>query len=106
MTVVADTVLFKRAPITEAVIEIQVALPPDIHLGRLAQIHEAVKDRYPSIKDRTLMSGGVQFRGGTEPTVVTHSARQGFLMTSADGTQILQVLPDRFAFSRQLQHRE
>ncbi len=101
MTSMSETVLFGRAPITEAVIEIQVALPPDIHLGRLAQIHDSVKDRYPSLKDRTLMSGGVQFRGASEAPVVTHSAKQqGFLMTSGEGTQVLQVLQDRFAFSR------
>jgi uncharacterized protein (TIGR04255 family) len=92
---------FPRAPITEALLDIHVKLPSQINLTRLANLHDAVKDRYPSKRERVSWQGGFQITPGTGPAVLPPSGGpDGYLFTSADGRQIVQARLEGFTFNR------
>ncbi|MBM4125009.1 MAG: TIGR04255 family protein, partial [Nitrospira sp.] len=92
---------FPRAPITEALLDIRVKLPPQIDLIRLATFHDTVKDRYPSKQERVSWQGGFQITPGTGPEMLPSSGGpDGYLFPSADGRQIVQARLDGFTFNR------
>ena len=47
---------FPKAPITEALLDIQVVLPDAVDTARLLTYHDLVKDRFPEKRDRLTWS--------------------------------------------------
>jgi len=97
----ADWPRFPNAPITEALLDIKVKLPPGVDLTRLAAFQEAVKDLYPTRRERSSWQGGFQVKPGELPEVFPPSGGpDGYLFTSKDGKQIVQARLDGFTFNR------
>ena len=89
---------YENAPITEALIDIRVELPSDVTLKTLEALHGQVKDRYPGKSKRVYVQG--QFSTGEEIGAAAKQTVMGFLLSSADARQIVQVRLDGFTFSR------
>jgi len=88
-----------KAPITEALINIQVMLP--IHkrtIEHLATLDEKFREQYPDKK--TIEEFQYKFEGGPLPTGQTSSKQLGFRYTSGDKTQVIQATFSGFTFSR------
>ena len=89
---------YSNAPITEALIDIQVELPAGTTLSALESAFDRIKERYPTKKKRIFFEG--QFSGGEELGASAKQKHMGFAFYSADGKQIIQARLDGFTFSR------
>jgi uncharacterized protein (TIGR04255 family) len=89
---------YAHAPITEAVIDVQVDLPSSFELGQLEEIHLSVASRYPGKRKNIEVRG--EFTGGTQVGATATQTLKGFSFSSADGKQVVQVRRDGFTFSR------
>ena len=91
----------RNAPITEALLDIRVKLPPDISLKWLERFQDSMRERYPAKRVRTSGQISVKMGKGGEPPVVQQSGGpDGYLFTSQDGKQIVQARLDGFTFNR------
>jgi uncharacterized protein (TIGR04255 family) len=88
---------YRRAPVTEALIDIRVQAPSEIALVTLEAIKTRVPD-YPRQEQRTLAEAQVNF--GSEITTTTQQKRIGYAYFSSDGKQVFQARMDGFTFSR------
>lgn len=97
-----EVIHFPNAPITEALIDIRVKLPPQTDLAKLAVFHEAIKQRYPAKQERVSWRGHLEVKASTVAQVSQSVAGgpDGYLFTSADGRQVIQARLDGFTFSR------
>lgn len=94
-------IVFKNAPITEALLDIRVNLPPECKLDRLSTIYDVVKDAYPNRRERLAWQGGLQLRPNSPPELQeVRSGPDGYLFSSPDGTQLVQARLDGFTFNR------
>ena len=93
-------IIFPRAPITEALVDLKVNLPTTSTLDVLASFHEAIKDRYPNKRERISWKGGVQIKGGRAEVIEPQGGPDGYFFTSLDGKQIVQARLDGFTFNR------
>ena len=87
---------YSRAPITEAIIEIQCELPPATAMLNLLSVHERIKPDYPERAEQHAFQA--QFTIGSGPSA-TQSVI-GYRLASQDGKRIVQVRPNTFAFSQ------
>ena len=88
-----------KAPITEALINIQVMLP--IHkrtIEHLAALDEKFQEQYPDKK--TIEEFQYKFEGGSTPTGQTSSKKLGFRYTNGDKTQVIQSTISGLSLSR------
>lgn len=97
----AERTIFRNAPITEALLDIQVTLPKDIDLSKLESFQDAIKNRYPMKRERTSWQSKIKFdpEKGPEP-LPSSGGVDGFLFHSADGKQIVQARLDGFTFNK------
>jgi uncharacterized protein (TIGR04255 family) len=89
-----------KAPITEALLDIRVKLPPHTDLVRLATLQELLKDRYPSRRERVLWQSDFHITPGTIEMAAPTGETTGYLFTSLDGKQIVQARLDGFTLNR------
>ena len=89
---------YPKAPITEAVIDLRVELPPDMSADALEQAHKGEETRYPIVE--SLMSNVGQMLFGPQASASASSTPTGFLFRSADKKQIYQARLDGFTMSR------
>ena len=90
-----------KAPITEALIDIRVELPEATDFQALSAFRDAVQDAYPTSRERRRGRAKVDFSQPGAPKIETESDDpDGYLCTSADGTQVVQARLDGFTFSR------
>jgi uncharacterized protein (TIGR04255 family) len=93
--------VFKNVPITEALVDIRVKLPPQSTLERLITVYDVVKEAYPNKRERLAWQGGLQLRPNLPPELQdVRSGPDGYLFSSADGTQLMQARLDGFTFNR------
>jgi len=85
------------APITEALIDIQVQLPPSVSLGRLNGLSDEVKEQYPKKKDRIYFQS--QFVAGEATKSTSQHSVLGYSFHSQDERQDFQARLDGFTFS-------
>jgi len=91
----------RRAPISEALIDIQVDLPDGSERDLLDGFCQAIEDRYPIKKEQHEFSG--QFKMEIEqsqPTATASKRFSGYLLTSQDGLEVAQGRLDGFTYSR------
>jgi uncharacterized protein (TIGR04255 family) len=90
-----------RAPIIEAVVDIDCDMPPNFDLQRLEeQIRNVFREDYPTLKKQFIQEHQIEQKPN-EPAVV--SARQGLgaILLFKDGAlQLLQVRTNGFSFNR------
>jgi uncharacterized protein (TIGR04255 family) len=87
---------YKRAPIVEAIIELQCQLPPETTITELDRMCEKVKATYP--KKNVVVHGRAQFGPDVNSSAVQQQI--GYRLDSEENRQIVQVRLDTFAFSR------
>ncbi len=95
----APTRQYAHAPITEAIIDIRVELPPGAGMADLGRVHAGLEASYPTLRSRT----APELHGQTEragAAAVARSKSPGFLFTSADGRQCFQAKLDGFSMHR------
>lgn len=93
--------IFPNAPITEAVLEFQLRLEGDPHLGRLALVQDGILSKYPQRRDTRIVSGGIQLPAGSLTPLASAEAKQtGYQFISADGRQLIQARMNAYGFSR------
>lgn len=86
-----------RAPITEAVIDLQTELPPDVTIETLAGLQSLFADKYPVKKDR--FQWQVQFNVQAQTVASEGMAQDGYLFWSANERQAVHARLNGFAFS-------
>lgn len=92
---------FANAPITEALLDIQVQLPQGAHAPQLLSYHDFVKKEFPEKRDRLSWSQGLQWQIGQEPKVLPSSQTlEGYMYVSADKRKIVQTRLNSFTFNR------
>lgn len=90
-----------KAPITEALIDIQVLLPSGVDVKFLQDLHKEILSDYPQVKNRHKWTGTIQMKEGEKPDVAsTDLGVDGFLISSRDTLQVVQYRVDGFTFSR------
>lgn len=91
---------YPHAPLTEAIFEIQVELPPDATITHLEQLTNKICVEYPKKRSRKRFEGKIGFN---EQTIVSDSMDlgiDGFLNWSTDEKQVVQFRLDGYSFSR------
>ena len=89
---------YAHPPIKEALIDIRVALPPEVGIETLLEIHSVVKEDYPTAKKRFFAEWTVS--PGLELAPASRHEHRGYAFYSADGHYVLQARLDGFTFSR------
>jgi uncharacterized protein (TIGR04255 family) len=89
---------YKKPPITEAIIDLRVELPPEIGLAELKNTHSGEEAAYPKVEPRHVAFGQMQI--GAQVSATAGSQQIGYLFHSGDGKQIYQARLDGFAMSR------
>ena len=95
------SVHYAKAPLTEALIDVRVAVPDELGLTELAKIRVGEEERYPNESRAFKLTSHVEINA--EQASSSTAARQvqvGFVYRSADGLQVCQVRLDGFTFSR------
>jgi uncharacterized protein (TIGR04255 family) len=87
-----------NAPITEAVLDIQVQLPDRVRLGHLETMHRDIRDRYPNRRTRHRVEVNIKLEG--EAPITTPPKEDGYLFQSRDGKRIVQARLDGFSFNQ------
>lgn len=90
-----------RAPVTEALFDIQVELPQDIRVDTLEQLCDSVQNEYPTKQSRRRFEGRIELKAdqvsGSESIDL---GIDGFLGWSEDSKQVVQFRFDGFSYSR------
>lgn len=89
---------YKKPPITEAIIDLRVELPPEVGLAELKNAHSGEEAAYPTIEPRHVAFGQMQI--GPQVSASAGSQQIGYLFCSGDRKQIYQARLDGFAMSR------
>ncbi|OCQ92495.1 TIGR04255 family protein [Nostoc sp. MBR 210] len=89
---------YTRAPITEALIDIQVQLPQEVKLDVLAQVYSSIQSEYPNFEEMLIFQG--QMIAGASVGATASQSQIGYRAFSKEQKQILQVRLDGFTFSR------
>lgn len=89
----------KKAPITEALIDIRVKLPSSVDADKLDFIYELIKEQYP-VKQKQKVSE-FEFEPNADVIVKSYEAKMhGYRYITSDKKQIVQTRMDGFTFSR------
>lgn len=92
---------FNRAPVTEAIFEVQVELPQEITIEDLEQLCDKIKLEYPTKRSRKRFEGKIEFKKDFPPASESIDLGvDGFLNWSADEKQVVQFRLDGYSFSR------
>lgn len=95
--------ILPRAPIIEALLDVEVRLPPRVGSEVFEAYAEALKTRYPqkSIRQEWVAEFRFEANAGEHAGVPARQPRQiGFLLRSPDNLQVVQCRVDGFSFSR------
>lgn len=95
-----DHETFRNAPITEALLDIQVSLPEDSDLSSLDLFSEKMTEEFPIKEPRTLYGGGMEFKGDSPPTYIDPTVEQvGYIYKSEGHNKVAQARLNGFALS-------
>lgn len=91
--------ILRKAPITEALIDIRVKLTPDLDVRKIDSIYESIKNEYPLKQEQKISQVHVEQKPG-EDIVKSLIKISGYRYISSDEKRIVQVRLDGFTFSR------
>ncbi len=92
---------YPNPPITEALLDIRVSLPPDVTIEQLLTYHEGVKASFSDKEQRVAWTGGFEFKPGTAPKVTPPSGGpDGYFFRSPSENKLIQVRRDGFTFNK------
>jgi len=89
---------YPKAPITEAIIDLRVELPPGVGVSELEKAHVGQEADYPRIERANVAVGHMEV--GKQVTTSASTRHVGYWFRSADGKQIYQSRLDGFTMSR------
>ncbi len=89
---------YKNAPITEALIDIRVAVPAEFGFEQLQEIKSLVADEYPRGETFTMAMATISF--GPEVQSSTQQKKMGLKLWSVGDRQVFQARLDGSTFSR------
>jgi len=95
----AEYQILRRAPITEALIDIRVKLTPDLDVRQIESIYESIKPDYPQKQEQRLSQVEVEQKPG-EGLIKSSTKINGYRYISSDKKRIAQARLDGFTFSR------
>src|SRR5579863_4601559 len=81
----------QNAPITEAIIDVQVQLPPEVNLAHLRRFHEGLEKRFPRIDERRKVSATFQMDSRSVSEIRSSESTDGWLMRSENESLIVQA---------------
>jgi uncharacterized protein (TIGR04255 family) len=91
----------QNAPITEAVVDFRVSLPPDFHPDRLREARERLAQDYPQTVERKRMEARLEIAGGQPKEARTRDLGfQGIWLKTEDQKTVAQFRVDGFTFNR------
>jgi uncharacterized protein (TIGR04255 family) len=94
----SEAPIYKKSPITEAVIDFRVELPDDVLLPTLATANTGQEAEYPVGQE--LLSLGGEISIGVSTAGMISSTPIGYLFNSSDQKRIYQARLNGFTFSR------
>ena len=89
---------FPKAPIAEALLDIQVTFSSPVELARLEAFHGAIGNDYPLKQQRVKWHGEIQLAQEAVQQAVKRTA-EGFMFKSRSGQRLVQVRQDGFTFN-------
>lgn len=89
---------YSKAPITEALLDIQIEAPEGLTPSALVPCQDRVRDEYPT--QRELKAAFAQLDFGQEVSASTRSQDLGYAFVSGDGKQLFQVRTNGFTANR------
>jgi uncharacterized protein (TIGR04255 family) len=89
--------VLKKAPITEALVDIRVKLPSELDIKKINVIYELIKDEYPEKQEQRISEIRIETKTGGE--IISHKIN-GYRYISSDKNQIVQARLDGFTFNR------
>ncbi|MGA8761476.1 MAG: TIGR04255 family protein [Candidatus Sulfotelmatobacter sp.] len=89
---------YKKAPITEALIDIRVELSSELRFEDLQAVKKHISSDYPQEETRSLAEGIIQF--GPSLQASAQQKPWGLMFRNEGNNQVLQVRLDGFTFSR------
>ena len=90
----------RNAPITEAMIDLRVELPPDFDLDVIRRLHAKLRSNYPNIQERFRLQSEFQFEVGKDSKSSAVQTQDGYTFTSKDKLNVLQAHTSGVTFSR------
>lgn len=92
--------IYLKAPITEAIIDLRIAVRPGIDLELLLQLSEETRVRFPRIDPIYETTGILQVKPGSSASASAHQKQTGFRAISTDAKTVCQRQLTGFTFSR------
>lgn len=89
-----------RAPIVEALVDVQTSASSLPSLDALRRFRDEQADRYPSVQTLTQWANQIHVGQEGEATTTSRSAVYGFSFRDAEGRHVVQVRRDGFTVSR------
>lgn len=89
---------YARAPIREAVIDLQVELPEGSSVEPINSVRRQLQSDYPAVTELFVLE--TQVMGGASVGARASQTPRGFKAATGDGRQVVQLRIDGFTFSR------
>lgn len=90
-----------KAPIIEAVLDIECDMPPAFDLGALEErARAAFHERYPKVQVRHMQEANIEALSDAPPRLSVRQGLQGFQFFQQDERQLVQVRAQGFSFNR------
>jgi uncharacterized protein (TIGR04255 family) len=90
-----------KAPIIEAVLDIECDMPPGREIATLEQpAFERLRDHYPKLRTVLVQMHQIEAQGENPPKMSVRHAIQGFQFLHQDEKQLVQVRAQGFSFNR------
>lgn len=91
-----------KAPVKEAIVDIRVQPNTTIDPDRLLKLHESFRADYPHVQVRSKWQGQLSFspKVGASSAEVKETGIDGYIFSSADKLNVVQMRLDGFSYSR------
>lgn len=89
-----------NAPIREALVDLQVSLPPEATLTLLDTCHSSLSKKYPIKKPIKIGTFGVNWEENQPPKTSVEHSLLGYRYETEDHSRVLQIRTNGFTFSR------
>ena len=96
----AEYSLLRKAPITEALIDIRIKIKEDFDVDRFSSLYEVISNQYPKKKTHHKWEGRFEFKKGEAPISTSTETINGYIFASIDTKQVFQARVDGFTFNR------
>ena len=91
--------ILSNSPITEALVDIRVKLPPQADVNKIDSMYELIKGRYPKKQEQRMSEIKIELKPGEE-LAKQLTKINGFRYLSSDEKEIAQARMDGFTFNK------